>query len=147
MPRRGDRHCTSPELAVRRRIDGLREEVDRIQAQLAAAEQEWQGWAIARRRVDTVLAPDSGNTADAEVTEDPRHAARSKSQVPVWREGLDWSVLSVDYQRILKALADRLRLSQGPLTCREMAAAFRHGSGVGTGGSTGAKAKRQVARP
>nr|WP_234375858.1 hypothetical protein [Streptomyces sp. CB01373] len=94
-----------------------------------------------------MLAPDSGNAADAEATENPRHAARPKSQVPVWREGLDWSVLSVDYQRILKVLADRLRLGQGPLTCREMAAAFRHGRGVGTGGSTGAKAKRQVARP
>ncbi|MFI7613429.1 hypothetical protein ACIBP6_19580 [Nonomuraea terrae] len=51
------------ELAARRRVDGLREEADRIQAELAAAEQEWQEWAIARRRVGTVLAPDSGNIA------------------------------------------------------------------------------------
>ncbi|TQE26268.1 hypothetical protein Sipo8835_30035, partial [Streptomyces ipomoeae] len=49
------------ELAARRRVDGLREEADRIQAELAAAEQEWQEWAIARRRVDTVLAPDGDN--------------------------------------------------------------------------------------
>jgi hypothetical protein len=42
----------------------------------------------------------------------------------MWREGLAWSVLSVDYQRILKALADRSRLGQGPLTCQEMAATF-----------------------
>lgn len=34
------------ELAARRRVDGLREEADRIQAELAAAEQEWQEWAI-----------------------------------------------------------------------------------------------------
>ena len=45
------------ELAARRRVDGLREEADRIQAELAAAEQEWQEWAVARRRVDAVLAP------------------------------------------------------------------------------------------
>lgn len=44
-------------------------------------------------------------------------AAKTKSQVPVWREGLAWSVLSVDYQRILQALTDRARLHQGPLTC------------------------------
>lgn len=39
----------------------------------------------------------------------------------MWREGLAWSVLSVDYQRILEALADRARLHQGPLTCQELA--------------------------
>lgn len=33
-------------------------------------------------------------------------------------------VLLVDYQRILQALADRIRLGQGPLTCQEMAAVF-----------------------
>ncbi|MER5917647.1 hypothetical protein ABT124_46910 [Streptomyces sp. NPDC001982] len=121
------------ELAARRRVDGLREEADRIQAELAAAEQERQEWAIARMRVDTVLAPDGGSTADTEVAlgprdadaqSAPRDAAKPKSQVPVWREGLAWSVLSVDYQRILQALADRLRLGQGPLTCQELAAAF-----------------------
>jgi hypothetical protein len=97
------------ELAARRRVDGLREEADRIQAELAAAEDEWLEWAIARRRVDTVLAPPGDNTAETEVTEDPpeaerqpapREAAKAKSQVPVWRQGLAWSGLSVDYQRI-----------------------------------------------
>ncbi|WP_409471451.1 hypothetical protein [Streptomyces sp. HC307] len=121
------------ELAARRRVDGLREEADRIQAELAAAEQEWQEWAIARRRVGTVLAPDGGSIADeeavpgprdADVRSAPRKAAKPKSQVPVWREGLAWSVLSVDYQRILEALADRHRLHQGPLTCQELAVMF-----------------------
>ncbi|MEV5953561.1 hypothetical protein AB0M11_07210 [Streptomyces sp. NPDC051987] len=121
------------ELAARRRVDGLWEEADRIQAELAAAELEWREWAIARRRVDTVPAPDDGATAEAEVTADPRDAevrsalqdaAKPKSQVPVWRQGLAWSVVSVDYQRILQVLADRARLHQGPLTCQEMAAVF-----------------------
>ncbi|WP_327273954.1 hypothetical protein OG609_19285 [Streptomyces sp. NBC_01224] len=60
------------EVAARRRVGGLREEADRIQAELAAAEQEGQERAIARRRVDTVLAPDGGNTADVKVAQDPR---------------------------------------------------------------------------
>lgn len=115
------------ELAARRRVDGLRAEADRIQAELAAAELEWQEWAIARRRVDAVLAP-VGGTAETEVPEDPRdaaarsvsgEAAKPKSQVPVWRDGLSSAALSVDYQRILQALADRARLGQGPLTCEE----------------------------
>ncbi|MGY5137228.1 hypothetical protein ACWGJW_33420 [Streptomyces nigrescens] len=121
------------ELGARRRVDELREEADRIQAELAVAELEWQEWLIARRRVDTVLAPDGGDTADTDITPGAREvdapsairdAVKPKSQVPVWREGLPWSVLSADYQRILKALADRARLHQGPLTCQEMAAAF-----------------------
>ncbi|MFJ9544521.1 hypothetical protein ACIRPX_46000 [Streptomyces sp. NPDC101225] len=143
------------ELAARRRVDGLREEADRIQAELAAAEQEWQEWAIARRRVDTVLAPDGGNTAGTEVTDDPRDAdappeprdaAKPKSQVPVWRQGLAWSVLSADYQRILKTLADRDRLHQGPLTCQEMAAVFGMDVVPARVEALRSKAKRLVAR-
>jgi hypothetical protein len=143
------------ELAARRRVDGLREEADRIQAELAVAELEWQEWAIARRRVDTVLAPDGGDTAGTEVTPDPRDAdaqpaprdaAKPKTQVPVWREGLAWSVLSADYQRILQALTDRVRLGQGPLTCQEMAAAFGMDVVPARVEALRSKAKRLVAR-
>lgn len=79
-------------MTARRRVDGPREEADRIQAEPAATEQEGQEWAIARRRVDTVLAPDGGNTAgmkatphpqDTGVQPVPRDAAKPKSQVPV----------------------------------------------------------------
>ncbi|GAA3787640.1 hypothetical protein GCM10022403_022920 [Streptomyces coacervatus] len=61
------------ELTARCRVDGLCEEADASRlAELAAAEQKWQEWAIIRGRVDTVLTPDDGITAEAEVTEDPR---------------------------------------------------------------------------
>ncbi|MGX1027491.1 hypothetical protein [Streptomyces sp. SAI-097] len=141
------------EVAARRRVDELREEADRVQAELATAEQEWQEWVIARRRVDTVLAPDGGNTAEAAA--DPqsadtpptaRDAAKPKTQVPVWRQGLAWSVLSVDYQRVLKALADRERLGQGPLNCQEMAAAFGMDVVPARVEALRSKAKRLVAR-
>ncbi|MEU5002266.1 hypothetical protein [Streptomyces sp. NPDC021622] len=144
------------ELAARRGVEGLREEADRIQAELAEAEQEWREWAIARTRVDTVLAPDDGTAPEAEVTEDPRGeteaqsaprgAAKARSQVPLWRQELTWSVLSVDYQRILTALADRVRLHQGPLTCREMAAAFGMDVVPARVEALRSKAKRLVAR-
>jgi hypothetical protein len=64
------------------------------------------------------------NPQDTDTRSAVRDAAKPKSQVPVWCEGLAWSVLSVDYQRVLKALADRGRFGQRPLTCQEMAAAF-----------------------
>jgi hypothetical protein len=143
------------ELAARRRVDGLREEADRIQAELAVAELEWHEWAVARRRVDTVLAPNDGATAEAELTAEPRDvqvqpalrdSAKPKSQVPVWRQGLAWSALSVDYQRILTALADRTRLHQGPLTCQEMAAVFGMDVVPARVEALRSKAKRLVAR-
>lgn len=68
------------ELAARRRVDGLREEADRIQSELAAAEQEWQEWAIARRRVGTVLASDGSNIADEEAA--PAHGTRTRARRP-----------------------------------------------------------------
>ncbi|MET7853198.1 hypothetical protein ABZT48_34370 [Streptomyces avermitilis] len=141
-------------LAARRRVDGLREEADRIEAELAVAEQEWQEWVIVRRRVDVVLTPDGGSTAGTEVAENvhadaqpaPRVVAKPRSQVPVWRQGLAWSVLSVDYQRILQTLAERIRLNQGPLTCQEMAALFGMDVVPARVEALRSKAKRLVAR-
>ncbi|AVH58973.1 hypothetical protein [Streptomyces dengpaensis] len=143
------------ELGARRRVDELREEADRIQAELAVAELEWQEWVIARRRVVTVLASDGGDTASTEFTPDvrdaaapsaPRDAVKPKSQVPMWREGQPWSVLSADYQRILQAAGDRARLGQGPLTCQEMAAAFGMDVVPARVEALRSKAKRLVAR-
>ncbi len=75
-----------------------------------------------------------------------RDAAKPKSQVPVWRQGLAWSALSVDYQRILKTLADRARFHQGPLTCQEMAAMFGMDVVPTRVEALRSKAKRLVAR-
>ncbi|KOU77137.1 hypothetical protein ADK57_03380 [Streptomyces sp. MMG1533] len=147
------------EVAARRRVDGLREEADRIQAELAVAEREWQEWAIAPSRVGEVLAPvgELGHShaqavgtapvmGQAEETSSAPTAAKSKSQVPVWREGLAWSVLSVDCQRRLEVLADRVRLHQGPLTCQEKTAVFGMDVVPARVEALRSKAKRLVAR-
>ncbi len=55
-------------------------------------------------------------------------------------------MLSADYQRILKVLADRVRLHQGPLTCQEMAAAFGMDVVPARVEALRSKAKRLVAR-
>jgi hypothetical protein len=73
-------------------------------------------------------------------------AAKPKSQVPVRREGLTWSALSVDYQRILQVGADRARLGQGPVTCQEMAAAFGMEVVPARVEALRSKAKRLIAR-
>lgn len=46
------------ELAARRRVDELREEADRIQAELAPAERDWKEWAIAHSRTGIGSAKD-----------------------------------------------------------------------------------------
>lgn len=147
------------ERAARRRVDALREEADRIQAELAMAEQEWSEWTIARERVGAVLSAPGSDSADivatdvpegvvtgAEVEASPPPVVKARSQVPMWREGLAGTALSADYQRIQTALTDRIRLGQGPLTCQEMATAF--GMDVVPAKVEGlrSKAKRLVAR-
>ncbi|WP_405006844.1 hypothetical protein [Kitasatospora purpeofusca] len=109
---------------------------DRIQAELVAAEREWNEWVVARSRVGEVLSPGEGDTPGPDAAEEPSdcceppvlpassEAAKPKSAVPVWRAGPARSALSADYRRIVRALADRSRLGQGPLTCQEMAACF-----------------------
>ncbi|WP_408997353.1 hypothetical protein [Streptomyces acidiscabies] len=66
--------------------------------------------------------------------------------MPMWRAGLPWAALSVDYQRILQALADRNRLGQGPLTCQEMAACFGLDPVPGKVETLRSKAKRLTVR-
>ncbi|MEU4088392.1 hypothetical protein [Streptomyces aureus] len=146
------------ELGARRRVDELREEADRVQAELAVAEREWKEWVIARSRVGEVLGS-VDETEDqvrterarpagglAEETSSASMAAKPKSQVPVWRQGLDASVLAMDYQRILTALADLHRLHQGPLTCQEMAVLFGLDAVLARVEALRSKAKRLVAR-
>ncbi len=124
------------EFTARRRLDYLREEADRIQAELVVAKREWNEWVIARSRVDEVLSSGGGDGAGPDASEEPSDrgeppalpafsaAAKPKSTVPMWCVRLVWSALSVAYQRILQVLADRNRLGQRPLTCQEMAACF-----------------------
>ncbi|MET8948228.1 hypothetical protein ABZX30_33025 [Streptomyces sp. NPDC004542] len=94
-------------------MDELRGEAGRIQAELAVAEWDRKEWVIACSRVGEVLAPadetEDGHeqadrtplTADGQPGEasSMHEAAKAKSQVPVRREGLAWSALSVHCRR------------------------------------------------
>ncbi|MFK0160848.1 hypothetical protein ACIQVK_53585 [Streptomyces sp. NPDC090493] len=73
-------------------------------------------------------------------------SAKSKSVVPMWRAGLAWSALSVDYQRILRVLADRERLGQRPGSCQEMTVYFGVETVPAKVEALRSKAKRMVAR-
>ncbi|MCM1972976.1 hypothetical protein [Streptomyces sp. G1] len=124
------------QVTAHRRVDDLREEADRLQEELAAAEGEWNEWVISCSRVGAVLTPGNDAVVGPAASEglpapgvqparpDPAEVAKPKTVVPVWRAGLAWSALSADYRHTLQALSDRNRLGQGVLTCQEMAACF-----------------------
>ncbi|MFE4518713.1 hypothetical protein ACFRMQ_31540 [Kitasatospora sp. NPDC056783] len=63
-------------MTARRRVDELREEADRIQAELAVAEREWSEWVIARSRVGEVLAPGDHDAVGPEAFEDLTRSPR-----------------------------------------------------------------------
>lgn len=100
------------ELAARERVEGLREEADRVLATLAEAETDWEGCVVARQRVGQVLSAPQAEPAaqvDREATPgsaacgpvepapeaEPAKAARAGSTVPVWRPGLPAGALAV----------------------------------------------------
>ncbi|MER5362385.1 hypothetical protein [Streptomyces sp. NPDC002785] len=115
------------EVAVRQRVELLRDELDRLVAELEEAEAAQDRLVIAKETVSQVLS-ESREPKDVEVSGDaqpivPKPAA-PRSVVPVRREGLDVTVLSPDYQRIMHVLADRERSGEGSAICRQLADAL-----------------------
>lgn len=108
-----------------RRVEVLRQEADRVLAELREAELSWERFVIAREAVVEVLAAPAGEEQAAaspagnpEPTPTPTGGAVAGSLVPVWCDGLVASVLAPDYQRILEVLAG----SKEALSCKELAA-------------------------
>ncbi|GGJ31337.1 hypothetical protein [Streptomyces brasiliensis] len=146
------------EPGARRRVDELREEADGIQAELAVAERERKEWAIARSRVGEVPVPAGGTGQDHDRTvpaaQEPTgktsrvpDAAKAKSQVPLYREGLAWSVLSVDHRRRRRAAANPTACRY-PCTCRAVRTGTPgggQGDGVGPSPSASEKGRRRWA--
>lgn len=106
-----------------------RKRVEELQAELEAAQSEWDEWLIARRRVGEVW--DGGESAgqDGEAGKTPEgneaaapSAGRPGSVVPPWREGLSAEVLAPEYQQVMGLLAERRATGGQPLNCREITA-------------------------
>ncbi|MFF0228652.1 hypothetical protein [Streptomyces sp. NPDC004629] len=106
-----------------------RKRVEELQAELEAAQSEWDEWLIARRRVSEVW--DAGGTAAQEAvagktTEGNKarkpSAVKPGSLVPLWREELSAEVLAPEYQQVMGLLAERRATGGQPLNCREITA-------------------------
>ncbi|MFD0210667.1 hypothetical protein ACFVH9_16415 [Streptomyces hirsutus] len=118
------------ERGARQRVEVLRQEADRVLAELRDAELFWERFVTAREVLTEVLTGPGGG-ADVEEavvpvaestapTPTPKRGAMPGSVVPVWREGLEVSALSPDYQQIVRVLA----ASKTALTCGEIASAL-----------------------
>lgn len=149
------------ELAERERVEVLREQADRILAELAEAETRWQEWVIARQRVDEVLSPapsapppEAEPVGQAEVQErepevvtGPRAVGRGPS-VPVRRPGSVPQALPAGYREIVRAVAEHA----GPdgdsvMDCSQIAVALgMEPVKANTEGRVRHRAKRLVAR-
>jgi hypothetical protein len=68
------------------------------------------------------------------------------SVVPVWRDGLDSSMLARDYQRIMNIVADAARSGGQGMDCRQLAAALGLAPVPAKVEGVRVKAKRLVAR-
>ncbi|GGY17603.1 hypothetical protein GCM10010358_81280 [Streptomyces minutiscleroticus] len=106
-----------------------RKRVEELQAELEAAQSEWDEWLIARRRVGEVCsgAESAGPSGQAEKTPARNGAvvspaARPGSVVPIWRTGLSIEVLAAEYQQVMGLLAERRAIGAAPLNCREATA-------------------------
>ncbi|MFB6963547.1 hypothetical protein ACFCYB_43240 [Streptomyces sp. NPDC056309] len=106
-----------------------RKRVEELQAELEAAQSEWDEWLIARRRVGEVWGGDETAGRDGEAARTPGgneatapSAARPGSVVPPWREGLGAEVLAAEYRQVMGLLAERRATGGQPLNCREITA-------------------------
>lgn len=106
-----------------------RKRVEELQAELEAAQSEWDEWLIARRRVSEVWEgrETAGQDGEAGKTSDGGEvpallAVRPGSVVPPWREGLSAEVLAPEYQQVMGLLAERRATGGQPLNCREITA-------------------------
>lgn len=105
-----------------------RKRVEELQAELEAAQSEWDEWLIARRRVGEVWDGDGAAGQDGEAGKTPdgseaaASAARPGSVVPPWRKGLSVEVLAPEYQQVMGLLAERRATGGQPLNCREITA-------------------------
>ncbi|WUO31170.1 hypothetical protein OHT21_24820 [Streptomyces sp. NBC_00286] len=129
------------ERAARQRVEVLREQTDRLLAELHEAETDWQELVISQRRVSGVLAgqlreegaeleqpvavaaevPAPGPVVNAETKTQVVAPARPGSIVPRWGPGADVRALAVEHQRIVAVLAEAKRAGREPMICREIA--------------------------
>ena len=152
------------ELVERERVEVLREQADRILAELAEAETRWQEWVIARQRVDEVLSPATSVASstspepepvrhadvqkpDSEAASGPRSARRGRRAVPVRRPGSDPRALPAGYREIVRAVAHAGADDGSVMDCSQIAVALgMEPVKANTEGRVRHRAKRLVAR-
>jgi hypothetical protein len=95
------------ETAALVRVDELREEAERVLAELREAEAVLERRAIALAELaEALAAPEPQAAEPPEAGPAPAKAPVAGSMVPTWREGFDVGVLAPDYQRLVGVLEE-----------------------------------------
>ncbi|MFI5806022.1 hypothetical protein [Streptomyces sp. NPDC051561] len=129
------------ERVASQRVEVLREEADRVLAELREAERDWERFVVARETVVEVLAGPGGEEKAEEVVAvntASSHGSSMLRSVVSWREGLEASVLPPEYQRLVTVLAAEGKV----LACKELASRL----GVDTAVKTKVEGVRSRAR-
>jgi len=122
------------EAAARKRIEEIREQIERLQENLAAEEEALSRLVVTRETVREILGEAAGGRPRADVdagmaggVDDPEAASAAEAvtaggspigvvTVPAWRPGTDASVLPQAYRDVLEVLVDAGR----PLRAKQL---------------------------
>jgi hypothetical protein len=105
------------EVAVRLRVEGLREQAGRVAAELAEAELALEHVTITRATLAVVLASDGGAGVSACDGPVAVPAGSGRELLPLWRAGLTGADLPVGYRPVWQVVVD----AAGPLRAGQVA--------------------------
>jgi hypothetical protein len=95
-----DRLLDAHEVAVRARVEELRQEAERVAAALGEAELALEHVAITKATLALVLAGPGSQAAGQDPVADPAPAAVERAPVPKWAAGLDSRALPDGYRQL-----------------------------------------------
>ena len=93
------------EVAVRSRVEALRQQAARVADELAEAERALEHVAITRATLAAVLADHDGAGPVEQNTDIPQRSAAEPARVPTWRGNLTQAHLPAGYRELWRAVA------------------------------------------
>lgn len=119
-----DQLLDAHEVAVRARVEGLREQAGLVAVELAEAELALERVVITRTTLAAVLGESGRSGVAARAVDVPAAAGAGRGPVPVWRAELTGADLPVKYRPVWQAVTD----ARSPLRAGQVAAVLGWGS-------------------
>jgi hypothetical protein len=130
------------EVAVRSRVEALREQAARVADELVGAERALEYVAITRATLTAVLADHDGVDPVEQNTDIPQRSAAEPARVPTWRADLTQAHLPASYRELWRAVAG----ASGPVRAQQLAVTLGFEATAAKVEALCSKLKRLVAR-